>query len=80
MGEAAGTAAAMALRAGIAPGDVPIPDDASNDASSISFATLIAAQSLGDRQALLDAGRRVIRLDLGQDIAGGLAAVTAAVA
>ena len=25
MGEAAGTAAAMALRAGIAPGDVPIP-------------------------------------------------------
>ncbi len=44
---------------------VPIPDGADTDASSLGFETLIAAQALGDRQALLDAGRRVLRLHLG---------------
>jgi hypothetical protein len=33
---------------------------------------LKAAQALGDRQALLDAGRRVIRFHLGVDVVGGL--------
>ena len=58
--------------------DLPIPDEAGSDASSITFGTLIAAQSLGDCQALLDAGRRVLRLDLGDDIAGGLDRILAA--
>jgi hypothetical protein len=33
---------------------------------------LIAAQALGDRQALLDNERRVIRFHLGDDVVGGL--------
>lgn len=59
--------------------DVPIPDEAPDETSSIGFAALIGAQSLGDRQALIDAGRRVLRLDLGTDVAHGLATVTAAI-
>ncbi|HED03371.1 MAG TPA: bifunctional transaldolase/phosoglucose isomerase [Candidatus Fraserbacteria bacterium] len=54
------------------PQDLPIPDEAGSSSSSLSFGLLKAAQSLGDRQALLDAGRRVIRFELGQDIIGGL--------
>lgn len=45
--------------------DVPIPDEAGDPKSSISFGTLKLAQALGDRQALTDAGRTVMRLDLG---------------
>jgi hypothetical protein len=30
------------------------------------------AQALGDRQALLDAGRRVLRLHLAGDVVGGV--------
>jgi glucose-6-phosphate isomerase len=52
--------------------DMEIPDEADQSDSSISFGTLIAAQALGDRQALIDAGRRVIWLDLGSDINGGI--------
>jgi glucose-6-phosphate isomerase len=49
--------------------DVPIPDEAGSPKSSVSFGVLKAAQAMGDRQALLDAGRRVIRFHLGvQDI------------
>ncbi len=44
--------------------DLPIPDSAGKPESSVSFGTLVASQSLGDRQALLDAGRRVLRIDL----------------
>jgi hypothetical protein len=47
--------------------DAPIPDEAGNDASSISFGTLIRAQSLGDRQALIDNKRKVLTIDLGKD-------------
>ena len=54
------------------PQDLPIPDEAGSSSSSLSFGLLKAAQSLGDRQALLDAGRRVIRFELGQDVIGGL--------
>ena len=42
----------------------------------ISFGVLIAAQALGDRQALLDAGRKVMRFDLGEDVAGSLRKLT----
>ena len=60
--------------------DVPIPNEADKDAATLTFGTLIAAQAAGDRQALVDAGRRVLtlRLDRGQmvdqlrDIAHGL--------
>lgn len=45
--------------------DLPIPDSAGKEQSRVSFGVLVASQSLGDRQALLDAGRRVLRIDLG---------------
>nr|MBA3795450.1 bifunctional transaldolase/phosoglucose isomerase [Rubrobacter sp.] len=52
--------------------DAPIPDEAGTPGSALTFGVLEEAQSLGDRQALLDAGRRVIRFHLGRDVAGGL--------
>ncbi len=54
------------------PRDAPIPDEAGSPDSSITFGALKRAQALGDRQALLDAGRRVIRFHLGADVVGGL--------
>ena len=54
------------------PEDVAIPDKAGEDGSSITFGILKNAQALGDRQALLDAGRKVISFDLGSDIVRGL--------
>lgn len=56
--------------------DADIPDEAGAPESSLSFGVLEEAQALGDRQALLDAGRRVIRVHLGEDVAGGLKRVT----
>ncbi|HHO74905.1 MAG TPA: bifunctional transaldolase/phosoglucose isomerase [Deltaproteobacteria bacterium] len=47
--------------------DVPIPDEAGAEASSMSFGVLKTAQALGDWQALSDAGRSVIRFHLGGD-------------
>jgi len=55
------------------PEDIPIPDEAGAPDSSISFGVLINAQALGDWQALLNARRRVIRFDLGDNIAAALA-------
>ncbi len=52
--------------------DAAIPNAAGSEDSSISFGVLKMAQSLGDRQALLDAGRQVVRFHLGTDIVGGL--------
>jgi glucose-6-phosphate isomerase/transaldolase/glucose-6-phosphate isomerase len=52
--------------------DAPIPDTAGSEESVLSFGVLKEAQVLGDRQALLDAGRRVIRLHYGADLTGGL--------
>ncbi len=46
--------------------DVPIPD------APYTFGVLKQAQALGDLQSLEAHGRRVIRLDLGADIAAGL--------
>jgi transaldolase/glucose-6-phosphate isomerase len=37
-----------------------------------TFGQLIRAQSVGDHQALVQKGRRVLRVDLGSDVAGGL--------
>ncbi len=47
--------------------DVPIPDQPGSDHSTISFDLLKSAQALGDRQALLEAGRKVIRFHLEGD-------------
>jgi transaldolase/glucose-6-phosphate isomerase len=52
--------------------DAPIPDEAGSEASSMSFGVLKKAQALGDRQALLDAGRRVIRFHLGAEALQGV--------
>ena len=52
--------------------DLPIPDEPGDQRSSMTFGVLKTAQAMGDRQALLDAGRRVIRLELGTDLTGGL--------
>ena len=54
------------------PKDASIPDEAGSPDSSITFGTLETAQALGDRQALLDSGRRVIRFHLGPDVIEGL--------
>ncbi|HEV3459023.1 MAG TPA: hypothetical protein VHG32_20925 [Thermoanaerobaculia bacterium] len=54
--------------------DVPVPE------TSYSFGTLIRAQAQGDRQALRQRGRRVLRVELGGDVAAGLADLARAVA
>jgi hypothetical protein len=60
------------------PKDAPIPDKAGKKPSSISFGVLKDAQALGDRQALLDAGRKVIRFHLDKDVIGSLRQLTKA--
>jgi len=47
------------------PQDVPIPDAAGSGQATMSFGVLELAQALGDKQALQEAGRRVIRFHLG---------------
>ncbi|MCK9279029.1 MAG: hypothetical protein M0P71_00145 [Melioribacteraceae bacterium] len=46
-------------------GDLMIPEEPLADCYSYSFGVLVKAQGLGDRKALLDAGRKVITIDLG---------------
>jgi transaldolase/glucose-6-phosphate isomerase len=62
------------------PRDAAIPNEAGTETSSITFGVLKAAQALGDQQALLNAGRRVIRFHLGSDVVGGLKQLTASLA
>ncbi len=52
--------------------DAPIPDEAGAAKSSMTFGVLKLAQALGDRQALLDAKRRVIRFHFAKDAVGEL--------
>jgi transaldolase/glucose-6-phosphate isomerase len=52
--------------------DIPIPDEAGSATSSTTFAVLKATQAMGDREALLGKGRRVIRLHFEEDIIKGL--------
>ena len=59
--------------------DVPIPDQAGGEESSIRFGVLERAQALGDRQALMEAGRHVIRFHLERDVPAGLKRLTEAV-
>lgn len=53
------------------PRDAPIPDEAGSGRASMSFGVLELAQALGDKQALQEAGRRVIRFHLGPDDPAG---------
>ena len=55
--------------------DLQIPDKAGSNDSSISFGTLISAQALGDRQALLDELRKVLVIDLGLNYENGLSEI-----
>jgi transaldolase/glucose-6-phosphate isomerase len=56
--------------------DLPIPDQAGSPESSIQFSVLVQAQALGDRQALLDAVRRVISIHIQGDVAETLRKLT----
>jgi transaldolase/glucose-6-phosphate isomerase len=59
--------------------DSPVKDLAVPE-TSYSFGTLIRAQAQGDRQALRQRGRRVLRVELGSDVGGGLANLGRAIA
>lgn len=56
--------------------DVPIPDGPGETRSSISFGVLKDAQALGDRQALIDAGRSVIRFHVTGPMVPGIDRLT----
>ncbi len=56
--------------------DLAIPEEAGEDESSISFGVLIQAQALGDRQALQEEGRKVIRFHLAGDVQSGIQKLT----
>ena len=51
------------------PEDLEIPDHPGSSVSSLTFGTLKSAQAIGDRQALNELGRRVIRFHLNGNIA-----------
>lgn len=51
---------------------IPIPDQPGTEQSGIDFGVLKQAQSMGDRQALLDSDRRVLSIHLGQDTEASL--------
>jgi transaldolase/glucose-6-phosphate isomerase len=46
--------------------DLPVPE------TDYSFRNLIKAQALGDYKALMQRGRRILRVNLGFDVASGL--------
>ncbi len=52
--------------------DLDIPDEAGAAESSMTFGVLKAAQAIGDRRALSEAGRSVVRVHLGDDVLDGL--------
>lgn len=56
--------------------DLPIPENAGEEKTSITFGILISAQALGDRQALIDNKRKVITIDLGSNCLNSLKKLT----
>jgi glucose-6-phosphate isomerase len=52
--------------------DVPIPEEAGKEGSSITFGVLLKAQALGDFKALAGNNRTVLRFDLDGDVIGGI--------
>lgn len=59
--------------------DVTIPDEMGFRQGVVSFGVLKTAQALGDYQALLDAGRKVIRVHLGDEGIEGIRMLSRAV-
>ncbi len=49
--------------------DVPIPNEPGGQESDLSFGVLKTAQALGDAHALLEAGRRIISFEVGENLA-----------
>ncbi len=47
--------------------DIPIPDEAGKSSSSLTFGVLKLAQALGDQHALVENGRRVLRIHVDGD-------------
>lgn len=58
--------------------DAQIPDEATSESSSISFGVLIKAQSLGDREALIENKRNVIRFEISKNVEEDLKKITKA--
>jgi glucose-6-phosphate isomerase len=56
--------------------DLPIPENPGAESTAITFGILIKAQALGDRQALIDNKRKVITIDLGDDVLKSLSILT----
>jgi transketolase len=52
--------------------DAPIPDEPGAESNTMTFGVLASAQALGDRQALIDAGRPVIRFHFKRNAAEGI--------
>ena len=52
--------------------DLPIPDEAGSDTSSMSFGVLESAQALGDWHALKQAGRMVMRIHFEENLLEGI--------
>jgi hypothetical protein len=59
--------------------DAAIPDQPGGAVSSMTFGVLLQAQAFGDRQALLDANRKVIRFHLSQNTLDGIQNLIAAI-
>ncbi|HPS94497.1 MAG TPA: glucose-6-phosphate isomerase [Deltaproteobacteria bacterium] len=61
--------------------DLAIPDEAGSDVSSMSFGVLKQAQAQGDRDALLAAGRHILRLHISnRDLASAIGMLAQALA
>jgi glucose-6-phosphate isomerase/transaldolase/glucose-6-phosphate isomerase len=56
--------------------DVSVPDELGSSRSSVSFDVLKEAEALGDREALLSAGRRVIRFHFKRSVEEALDRLT----
>jgi len=52
--------------------DAPVPDEAGSAEAALTFGVLKMAAALGDKQALVEAGRRVLRFHLGTEVLEGL--------
>ena len=60
--------------------DLPIPDEAGSQKSSVSFGVLERAEALGDRRALEERGRNVLRIDLGRNVEQALGRIRDSIA
>jgi transaldolase / glucose-6-phosphate isomerase len=58
--------------------ELRVPDELGSTESSVSFGTLEEAEALGDRQALLDGGREIVRFHIRGDVPRALDALTEA--